>query len=159
MVDTATGVWLDMLGELAGCKPRTQFDNGSYNYTDTQYRKIVQAKIKINNGGATAENVADAVRYSIYLTDDKDWDSVKDSLVPMEFGNANIFINLSVGSEGESTTIRQFIPAGVGLWVIFSPEYPFIVSDLTDSPVDPIEGGGCGDLEDETAGGELSYFI
>ena len=47
VVDSAVGVWLDLLGGLVGCKPRTT-STGFQNYTDTQYRKIVKAKIAIN---------------------------------------------------------------------------------------------------------------
>ena len=159
MVDLAYGVWLDMLGEYVGCKPRTRDGDGNYYLSDDAYRDIVLAKVRINNDGATANNIANMVRYTVLLTDTNDWDSVKDVEVPMYFDNANIYISLSTTNEGDSNSIREFIPVGVGLYINYSTDNPFIVSDLTDDPVSPIEGDGLSDLDAPDVGGELSYFI
>jgi hypothetical protein len=94
LLETAKGVWLDFLGNLVGCRPRTIGINNTYSLTDAQYRKVVEAKIEINNGGATPANIANTVRYAVYLTDDNDWDAVKDIPVKMVDSNANIFIEI-----------------------------------------------------------------
>ena len=162
VVDSAVGVWLDLLGGLVGCKPRTT-STGFQNYTDTQYRKIVKAKIAINNDGATHNNLANVVRYSVMLTDSQDWDAVKDNEVPMQFDNANVFIDLQnvTVNDSDSSSIREFIPAGVGLWLKVVPEIPFIVADLTDTPVEPDEGDGLASIPDSEPrqAGELAYYI
>jgi len=154
---TAEGVWLDFLANLVGCRPRTVGINNTYNLTDNQYREIVEAKIAINNGGATASNIANVVRYAVYLTDDNDWEAVKDIPIQMKAFNAKIFIDINDVRAPDISTIKAFTPAGVGLWVTFIPDDPFIVSDEYDG--DPVEGKGCGDYYDLNAGGKLAYFI
>jgi len=166
MLDSAYGVWLDYLGFLVGCKPRTIGLNNTYTLNDASYRTLIEAKIAINNGGGTINNFANVVRYTTYLTTYGDWESVKDEPVEMIANNASVFIILRDASLSKVSGLLDYLPAGVGLLVQFIPDNPFAVSDL-DNPTPEPTGGGCGSTGDPWspddpfvgAGGNLSYFL
>lgn len=165
IVATARGVWLDFLADLVGCKPRTKGLDNSYTMNDVAYRTLINARIDMNKGGATLENMANVIRYTIYLTDDNDWDSVKDIVdFEMKSEDANLFVDLNnivlTSSEGSArlSAVLDMMPAGVGLWMLSVPSNPFIVSDQDNLPPLPY-GGGCSSVYDSNAGGELAFFI
>lgn len=159
MVNSAEGLWLDFLADLVGCRPRVSGINNSSTITDFNFRKMILAKISINNGGATIENIANTIRYVVFLNDDNDWDAVKDRYVDITVENAKIFVNAPEVKYSQLSTIREFMPIGVGLLFHYIPDNSFVVSDPNHTPPYPINTGGCGTLNDLTIGGKLSYLI
>jgi len=104
-------------------------------------------------------NLADVIRYNIYLSDDLDWDEAKATAVDMYPRNAKLFVTITDTRFKDKfvTGVDEFMPIGVGLFIFYKPANPFTVSDLITG--DPVEGGGCGDTEDSEAGGNLGYFM
>lgn len=123
-IDIATGEHLKNINTLIG-------GFNSPNITDTELRIRIKAKIDINKGSGSYESLANAVRYYLYLNGSNTWNSVKDLSVAIDSSNGNINV-VVVNSEinrDNAKRIVEFVPAGVGLYVIYRPTPYFGFAD------------------------------
>ena len=160
VIDRAEGIWLDTIGTIVGCPPRTRNIDGTSPVTDAEYRTRINVQIGLNNGGSTMEVITNAVRFYLYLYADdtaNTWEGVKAETVNITSDKATLVINTKSGASSKYVgEIKKFLPVGVGLYILQIPENPFVVSKIGGSYG---FGGGCGTKYNPNAGGALAYFV
>jgi hypothetical protein len=155
----ATGVWLDYIASIVGEEPREwDVNTNTPSVSDEEYRKLIGVKISLNNGSGGTEDVITAVR-RYALMGSGDWDSVKDAQFTISEQQATIYIDVVNGNHEEAYRVKQYVSAGVGLFLATTTSTPFAFSSLDPNYVPGTGPMGFSNLTTPTDGGNLKFFL
>lgn len=117
-IHTAAGAQLDGIGEIVG-----ELRQGA---NDASYRRAIQARIAINNGGGEPESIIAAIRAMM--------DPIKITYGPLYPASFQINIKIKDFDPDFIPIIRTLSPAGVGEIIITtsSEGEPFVFSEIVE---------------------------
>jgi hypothetical protein len=162
-VDTAVGYWLDSINLLIDGVARPYDSTNNPLYNDAELRNRIKTKISMNKGGGSAPSVINAVRYYLFLDNTTSWESVKSIPVDLSYSGNDIVIEISsefVKTQDRLGEIKNFIPVGVGLYVVrYEPDETIRLSNTDGVTVHLDPAQGLSGIESASTGGRLAEII
>ena len=132
-IDNARGIWLDAINTRIGGIYRPRKQDNSPIYNDVELRKRMRVKAKLNTGCGTVDSAVTAVQYYVMTNDSMSIDLALLTTIDVEIRSAFLWLFMDVGVVNSKDKLREivnFIPSGVGLYVVeVYGEDTFAVSD------------------------------